>query len=511
LDPYVPRISSSALLERLHRRRLVRRDGPRFYLPRQPDGAHILQLIPEGEIGDGMRQPPPTTQVALSSRAADYFADVQRHRTSADDLSAGFAEIELRLQAQEDDKVLDLMAQLTQQHLAPSGSAIALNPWRRRLRERLGPTYDAVHNLSQIANAHLAVGEPQHALETLTEAHAIADEFEAPEDYLELAIQLGDASFDIGDTVGSSMHYERALHDAEDADLPFLQAQARLGLMQCGAETADFAGALAHYDAGMEIADGYGLTGGTSPRSEEAHGLRRTAGRLLLQASLLEATLGRFSPALRAVRRGSRIARELKETRLAGAYLVAEAVIRTDIGELDMACALATQATEVALQVRNPQLAREAGATLARGFCAGNVSAAEKAARQAARSFQDPRSMGALTLYGLTLLRAGNIEAAHRAFSRAEAHGRAMIDRDWRGYDIQDYQGLAVSGLIRCGDNFRIESALSSYRRAARNTTEEERVIRRSIRLLRQLTIGADAALRERLLTAAAGGLYEAI
>jgi hypothetical protein len=86
----------------------------------------------------------------------------------------------------------------------------------------------------------------------------------------------------------------------------------------------------------------------------------------------------------------------------------------------------------------------------------------------------------------------------------------SMIDRDWRSYDIQDYQGLALSGLALCGDVFRIENAITSYR-AARNTTDEERVVRRSARLLRQLTVAADPALREPLLAAVAGGLYDAI
>lgn len=367
------------------------------------------------------------------------------------------------------------MEHLTVKYLAPSGNSIALNPWRRHLTDRLGRSYDAVHNLSQIANAHLAVGEPQPALQALAEARSIADELHIPGDVLELAIQLGDASLDLGDITGAAKHYDGALHHADGADLPLLRAQARLGLMQCEAETADFPEALAQYDAGMEIIDRYGSTDSTSIDTEQARGLRRTAGLLLLQVALLRSTLGCFTLALQAVRRGRQIAQELQETRLSGAYLVAEAMIRTDLGELDTACALATQATEVARQLRNPQLAREAGATLARALiCTGNMSAAEKAARQAARSFQDPRSMGALTLHGLTLLRTGHLDAAHRAFSRAEAHGRAMIKRDWRSYDIQDYQGLALSGLIRCGDDFRIEDAISVTLPSARSRRHGE-------------------------------------
>ncbi len=407
------------------------------------------------------------------------------------------------------DVVLDLMDDLTRDHLAPLGKSDTLNPLRRQLIARLGRTFEAVHNLSQIANAHIALGESHHAIEALNQAQDIASNLDMQDDVIDLGIQLGDAHIGIGDITTAAQAYTHAFDLAETLGDLLIQAQAHAGLMRCTFETANFAAALDHNDTALAILSRAEGDARTDPVA--SHALARCRSLLGLQVCLVQATLGRFSPALQAVTHGRRLAIKLGETLLEAAFETAEATIRIDLGELDQARTLANQATTVAMRLHNPQLAQQAGSALAlTHLCGGQLDEAEHAARQASRTFHDARSMRPLTLHGIALIRRGDLEAAHRAFSRAEAHARSMTSRDARCYDAQDILGLATAGLVLCGDTFRQDAAIQAFR-AGRATTIEERVVRRTLRLVTQLCKNADPTQREEFLSEAAGPLRHAI
>ena len=77
LRDYVKGLESRRVLEGLYRRRLVRRDGDRYYLPPRPEGELVLKSIRYGDQVERDDGPPRFTQVALLHRAAGYFADTR--------------------------------------------------------------------------------------------------------------------------------------------------------------------------------------------------------------------------------------------------------------------------------------------------------------------------------------------------------------------------------------------------------------------------------------------------
>jgi tetratricopeptide (TPR) repeat protein len=476
LQWYLPGYESEPTLQRLLDRRLVRQDRDRFYVPRSPDGERLLGGIPAGEPADRDRKPPPLTQKAMFELAAGYFETQRKHRIERiGDLSPWFAEIDLRIRGQDYLTALKRISTIDADHLAGWGQSNAVAPWREELIGKLGDQSWEVHNLSLLAYAHRLQEDLNKAEERLNDAVKLAEKLRDRQNLVRLRNELGSVQFDNGEVTRAARSYQQALGAARKQRLKLRVAKAHDGLMLCDAEIGRFDQALGHYKGACETLDGL--------HDKDSEVLRAE---LLLNRAWIHSEQGQNVPALDLLRRGRKLARELREELLEGSMLNWEAQVLID-GYPAQAIEPATEAVSIGARTRNPNLSRDANTSLALAhLCAGNLDAASEAADAASKYRQSRRALGAFALQGITAYRKGDLEKTRLAFLEAHLQAKTLRDHEPGNYQVLDLYGLAECGLTLCGDREGFDDAIRAYR-AARDVTRERGVVRRALRLLDEL------------------------
>ena len=476
LQWYLQGYKSEPALRRLLDKRLIRRDGDRFYLPRSPDGQRLLDGIPLGQPADRDRHPPPLTQLAMLRLAADYFVEARKRRVERiSDLSAWFAEIDLRIRGQDYRTALKLMATIDEEHLTGWGQSDAVAPWREELDGKLGNRALELHNLSMLAYARRLQEDLDQAMALLTKAVTLAEELRDEANLVRLHNELGSVLFENGELTKAARSYERGRRAARKQRMKVEEAKAGDGLLLCDAETGEFRRALDHYT---------GALAALNDRNDKESEVLRAE--LLLNVGWIRSQLGQDIDALDLLRQGRELARGLHAELLEGFIRNAEAQVLID-GHPARAIGPATEAVAIGAKTRNPHLSREANTSLAlANLCAGNLNAAAEAADAASRYRRSRRALGAFALLGMTAYRKGNPEKARLAFQDAHLQAELLRDRERHAYQVLDLDGLALCGLALCGDPERVDHAVRAYR-AARGITREQGVVRRALRLLDEL------------------------
>jgi tetratricopeptide (TPR) repeat protein len=477
LSVHIEGLQSERTLHRLLARRLIRQDGERFYLPSSPDGERLLAIIPWGETADRDRKPAQFTQLALLHRAAGYFAATRKSRVEhLDDLSAEFAEIDLRMRGRDYQAALQLISEIDESYLNGWGYSEAVAHWREELMGKLdGPAFE-LYNLAWLANARRQQEEYPRAIEHLD--HALEYARRPPNQSNEpgLLITLATTYYDNGQPTIATDRYVQALNEARRRQLPLEEAQALEGLALCEGETGQFREALEHHAAALAMTKD--LQGRKSQLFEAE---------LYLNIGCLHGRRGHLEEAFEWLRKGQELASPLGDDLLNGHFLSSEALVLIDDGDLVRAIELATEAIAIGASTRNSHLSREGNMTLAEAYlCQGDLDAASGAADAAARYRRSRRALGAYVLQGITAFRKGLREKAYVGFLDAHLQAETLRRREGRNYEVLDADGLALCGLALCGDQEQLNDAVSTYR-AARKVTCEQGVVRRSLRLLREL------------------------
>ncbi len=492
LQWYLKGYKSEPTLQRLLERRLIRQDGDRFYLPRSPDGERLLDGIPLGLPDDRKRDPPPPTQLALFQAAAEYFVKARkRHIDHIGDLSAWFAEIDLRIRGQDYRRALRLIYEIDRDHLVGWGQSDAVAYWRQELVDEVGDPALEIHNLSWLAYARRLQEKLEEAKELLNDAVTRARKLKDQQNQVRLLNDLGSVHFENGEVSNAEQFYKRALRGAQRQQMRLQAAKASDGLLLCAAEIGKFRRALDHHT------DALGALNGVQDREAEV-----VKADLLLNVGGVYFQLGQNVEALDSLRSGRELAHRIHEQLLEGFILNAQAQVLID-GHPAQAIGPATEAVEIGARIRSPQLSRDANTTLAlANLCAGNLDSAREAANAAARYHRSCRALAAFALQGVAAYRKGDLEDARRAFADAHMEAEILREREHRNYQVLDIDGLALSGLGLCGQRDRFNHAIRVYK-AARAITCEQGVIRRALRLLDELAREQDELVEVR--RAAAG------
>jgi tetratricopeptide (TPR) repeat protein len=480
LRSYLEGYESEPTLRRLLERRLVRRDGDYFYLP-SPDGELMLDSVPRGEAADRDRDPPPLTQLALLNRAAAYFLGTRKARVvQIDDLSAQFAEIDLRMRGEDYMSALALISHIDHEYLRSWGQSDAVAHWREQLRGHLDDPNAELHNLTMLALARRQQDDHRRAIEVLMEAEQRATELGYRPDLVRIRIALASARWENGEASRAAELYEQALR-AASRRMPLQEAKARSGLLLCLGETGRFQPALDQLSAARGILE--------KLDDEESQVLEAE---LLLNAGWLHGLVGRTEKALESLREGRKLAHRLHEELLEGMCLNAEAAALIDEGLPHQAIEPAADAVAIGTRTHNPNLSREANGTLALAYlCIGNMEAASVVAEAAARFRRSRRALGAFALRGITAFRVGEEETARLAFLDAHVQAEILRERENSNFQVLDTHGLVLCGLALCGDVDQFDRAISAYQEARRITSEPS-ATRRSRRLLAELSRGRD-------------------
>jgi tetratricopeptide (TPR) repeat protein len=490
---YAPGVESRPVLERLHRRRLVRRDGDHFYLPPRPDGDEVLSTIPRGTAADpDAAGVVPYTQLVLLHGAADYFAGVrvqEKDVADVNDLRAQLTEIELRIRGEEFAAAFDLMARTDDQYLLGWGYSGALVPGLIELQRSLdSDRVLRMHSLSLLARALRQQEEHDRVIEYTRLALDLAPRREARH-RVELRMQLASAYLDLDQLHLATAAYRRAWRGAMRLGRSSPIAWSTAGLAVCVGREGRFRRALRCHAAASLV-----LRVHTGPLDWRLRPLT------LLNAGWVHSQLGDYDAAARCLREGQRIARQRDDRLSEGKCLLGEAEVMIDSKDLSQAVDLAEKAATIGVRAGNRALCRDAKEILAlASLCGGELDAASAAAEIALRH---RCTLTGYAFTGLVAFRRGDRAAARTAFE--DGHKKAMkLRRPGDGdYRVLDLHGLVLCGLALLGDRDRLDSAVFAYQ-SARRLTAASGVVARNLLLLDQFGPDAEPNALDRVRDAA--------
>jgi tetratricopeptide (TPR) repeat protein len=485
LARYDTGLDSTAALNLLCDRRLVRRDGDLYYLPPDPERRTVLQTVPLGRPDDRVSRRPRFTRYALWHQAAEYFRSVRELEVRVhdlNDLAPHFSEIDLRLAGGQYAEAAELI-NAVDRHLKAWGYRSLVLRQRERLVGQLGTGHAEIGNRYNLATIYLQVSQPDAAIDVLVGANELATAIR-PDGDVALQVQLAKAHHMRGELREAATKYKKVLSRGDSKAL----AAGRLGLAACLNELGEVEQASDQYSAALEVVDN---------ASVEAS--------ILLDQGLIQQNLGRPLAALGWIERAHRLARQCSNNLLAAKCVDATAYVLLDTGQLGRARYLAESAIKAATDAGNADLCRETYSTLALAhLLAGKVIDAHAAADAAARFLHNQRPLAALALLGITQLRLRDSRSAELSFRRAKQEVERLLKIEPDSVQVLDMNGLVLVGLARSDAAEDVTPAVTAYQKA-RKRTRASGVVLRAVRLLDELLDGDRSRQALEILDAARG------
>ncbi|MEV7624099.1 tetratricopeptide repeat protein [Actinoplanes sp. NPDC089786] len=474
LRRYGGEVDSRDVLVGLHARRVVRRDGERFYVPPRPDGEHILQSFPAG-----------VSPRAFAAVGADYFRNARRHDVhTVVDLDAHFAEIDLRISAAQHDDALDIMEEIDEAYLRRWGQSDVLSQWRLKLIDDLDG-HDLVHNLSTLADAKTQQSQYEEARKLLDRAI----EYNAHHGYVDngpfLMNQLAGTAYRAGRLDQAAESYEEAWRLAREADDPLRAATAHNGLGLCRAEKGTLRGAIDEFD--LALRDLQDVTDDDEQRDA-------LSCRIHLNLGAVFEDLGEPQPMFKEIGVAKRLAETIGSNLVLRAECrIAEAYAHLVTGDNVGAYRLAREAAEIGGRNEHNVSSRRARTIVAQVHLRNEqFEEALAAATAAARLDRSRHAPLAHVLQGIAALRLNRPGPAKEAFLLAERQARDLRVDD-SSYLTCDIHGLAITGLYLRRVATTLGEAERAFRRA-RIIADDPGVVARTRSLLEVLLQGRSPA-----------------
>lgn len=431
LQPQLPGLDSTPVLNRLVNIRFVTREQGRYYM-HPVDREYALQRLTvetrgQGDKGTGGQENP---VALLQSRAADYFRETRSPRDewkSLADLAPQLAEIDLRYAAGEYDSAADVLTDIDFDYLLLWGHYWLLIEQHERLQRRLSDSRLKCSSVGNLGTAYSEIGQTKKAIACQEQALALAQEEKDKWGEGVWLGNLGNRYAAVGETRRAIEYYEQALSIAREIGNRRGEESQLGNLGNRYAELGETHRAIEYYEQTLVIAREIG------DRSGEGTAL----------VNLAEALIDddRYTEAIQHAQQEIHIGEEINEP-AAGSY---------GYGNLALA-----------------------------QLYAGDLPAARAAAEQA-RKFDYPlNNHNVLALLGVIARRQNDNAAAQDAFRAALAHAEDLLAQTPELYDAMYAKALALAGL---GD---IAAARVAYR-AARAVNSEAGIVRRATRLLGQL------------------------
>jgi tetratricopeptide (TPR) repeat protein len=492
LQHYVDGAASEVILESLHARRLVRRDGDRYYLPYFPDGEWVLGQLQPGAPEDRRRPPRRLTRLALLHLAAEHFAAARKPEDAVarvEDLTAQFNEIDLRIRGREHERAQELIEVLDDQYLNRWGYSDAVIPMLDELAPGLAGNRDRqVRRLSRLAEAYRQRECPAQAIDRTKEALALLRRFSDKRYHMALNAQWGAALLDLGRISDAVAHYRRTLWWAARYRNRYEGAKAHGGLALCYGRAGMFGRARRHHDRAVSLLQ--------RSRKDDLDSL---GPRLQLNVCWVYSQLGQHGPAWQAMQAALAAARDQDNRLVEGLSLVLKAQLLIDEGGVHAAIEAAGAAAEIGVRANNGRLCRVAKEVLTLAcLYDGDLDQAYDAVDVPGRSNGTPLGLG---LRGIVAYRRDDRDEAGRAFAAADERVQQQRRAEARDFQLLDTHGLVLTGLaiVDVAQRGRhLAAAEEAFRRSRKLAPSGHGAVLRTMQLLNQLAVGADAELIER-------------
>ena len=244
LAPYIDGYDSTADLQELHERRLVRCEGAHYFVPPGAERTCVIESAPAGD--DGARRRTRFDRRTLCAGAADYFARSSEDVEHPADLGPELAQISLRLEAGQHRKAFKVIGRIDQGVLAGWGLSGTLVDWREALIGHLTGA-DAAYNFSGLANAYIQLGRLGRAAAQVEQAARLMDALGDDQNLINLKIQMAEVLLRRFRLSEALQQYQEARQAAERGQYRTSLAKAIEGAGVCLAELGRLADAAECY------------------------------------------------------------------------------------------------------------------------------------------------------------------------------------------------------------------------------------------------------------------------
>jgi tetratricopeptide (TPR) repeat protein len=494
LQPHLPGVNSAPIANRLVNMHFARREAGRYYL-HPVDRAYAFARIPEGEESDRLAEDsPPYTQFALLHRGAEYFKQARKPREdwkTIEDLAPQLAEFDLRYNGQDYDTAAAVLLDIDYDYLHLWGHYRLMVELHERLQGKLSDPQLKIGSVGNLGSAYYRMGQLRKAIacheQALNNAREIKDRRgEGPS-----LGNLGLCYADLGQTARAIDYHEQALIINRETGDRRGEGIRLSNLGNCYANLGQTTRAIDYYEQALVIDQEIG------ERSSEAIALSNLGN--------CYADLGQTTRAMEYYEQSLGIAHEIRNRLMESANLAYKGSILVDQGEWEKAVELYNQAMQVADEIGNAQFqsAARKGLALAHLY-AGDLPAA-RAVAETARQYDVPLdNHSVLGLLGVILLRHGDRSAAQEAFAAAVAHADALLTHTSHNSGALDTKGLALCGLVLCGEGAHLTAAVEAFQ-AGRAITQDSGIVQPVLRLLDALALADAAGVLAPVRAAAAG------
>lgn len=455
LQPHLPGADSALVLKRLVNMQFARRETDGRYYLHPVDRTYALSRVPRGEPSDrDEAAAPPYTQFALFNRAAEYFAQSRLPRErwkTIEDLAPQLAEFDLRCAGEDYDAAAVVLLEIDFDYLLTWGFYRLMAEMHERLRGKISISLLQAWNVGHLGTAYRRMGELQKAVSCYEQSLKLDRENRNRSSEGASLVGLANSYGNMGQTARAIEYNEQALAIFREIGDRQSEGTVLGNLGSCYFDTGKTARAIDYCEQSFSIA--------------------REAGDLLGEV------------------------RQLAN--------LAEALI--DEKQYAEALRKAAESVKIADEIKSSGDGSHGNYCLALAYLYANDLSSSRAAAEAARRYDEPEDNHyVLALLGLIALRQEDAVAAREAFTEAVTQAKTMLKHSTQNYSALDSKGLALCGLVICGDVGRVAEATGAYR-AARVVNKDAGVVGRVLRLFDTLAKSDKEGVLAGVRAAAAG------
>ncbi|MFZ1851775.1 MAG: tetratricopeptide repeat protein [Nitrosomonas sp.] len=538
LQPFDPAINSGSVLNRLVNMQFVRKEGNRYY-QHATDRTYALARIPKGEKQDtqAIHTPspqPPYTQYTLLHRGAEYFKQARQPRETwkqLSDLTPQLNEFELRCAGEDYDSAASVLLEIDFHYLWLWGYYHLMIALHERLQGKINDVNLISPSVGNLGSAYRSIGQVQKAIDCYQEALRISREISDRGVEGVWLGNLGNSYANLGQTDLAIDHIKQALAIAreignrgdEGIELGRLGiSYADLGQTDLAIDNFKQALAIAREigdrrnegaslgNLGNRYAD-LGQTDLAIDHLKQALAIAREIGDRSNEGLWLGnlgnryADLGQTDLAIDNYELALIIAREIKSRFLESAWLVRIGECHSDAARYDQAILSYQQAIPITDEIGNVQSQNVSRTGLAAAHLYRDDLIAARAKSEEASSYDFPPNIHlAAALLGVIALRQNDRSAAKQSFQEALTHADKQLEATPQLYIALDNKGLALAGLVLCGEPMLLVEAIEAYR-TARTINKDAGYVNSALRLFDALAIMDNNGLLNDVRKAAAG------
>jgi tetratricopeptide (TPR) repeat protein len=251
LQPTLPSIDSTPILNRLVNMRFVTKERGRYYMHAVDRAYAIQRLSVAAESGTT-----PDSLSALQSRAADYFRSTRTPRTewkSLTDLTAQLAEIDLRVAAGEYDTAADVLSEINFDYLLLWGHTRLLIEQHERLQGKLSDATLKQTSIGNLGTAYSRIGQVRKAIACYEQALTLAREANNRGGEGVWLGGLGNCYGDLGETRRAIELHEQALAIAREIGDTYIEGHYLADLAIALTDERRYAEAIRHAQTSIQI------------------------------------------------------------------------------------------------------------------------------------------------------------------------------------------------------------------------------------------------------------------